>query len=147
MHIRLFVKRRALGRLAIVVAVGGAVTVACSSTLYLDDYDRTCATDEDCVVVFVGDVCDCNCNGVGAISKKGEESYRRDRSGIECGNACEPCAPRHVAVCRAGRCEAERCAGNVKFCTSSCGESPTLEACECPPGMIETSSCVAGGRG
>ncbi len=131
-------------RLAFVV-VPVALTiaaVACSSTLHAEDYDTSCTTDDDCVTAFVGDICDCSCD-VGAISKKGEEKYRQDRGDISCSNQCKPCANRDVAVCNAGTCQAQRCAGgaSVKYCAPTCGGTTTVTACECPAGTVDKLRC------
>lgn len=116
--------------------------VACSSTLRAEDYDTSCTTDDDCVTAFVGDICDCSCD-VGAISKKGEEKYRQDRGDISCSNQCKPCANRDVAVCNAGTCQAQRCAGgaSVKYCAPTCGGTTTVTACECPAGTVDKLRC------
>jgi len=130
-------------RLAFVAVpvVAAIAAFACSSTLHAEDYDSACSTNDDCVTAFLGDVCDCACDGVGAISKKGEEKYRQDRGSISCSNQCGPCANQDVAVCNAGKCQAQRCAGQVKFCAPTCGGTTTVTACECPAGTVDKLTC------
>lgn len=128
------------------VAIPVALTVAaiaCSSTLHVEDYDTACTTNDDCVTEFLGDICECSCDGIGAISKKGKEKYDQDRGSITCSNQCEPCANRDVAVCNAGTCKAQRCAGggSVKFCAPTCGGTTTVTACECPAGTVDKLTC------
>lgn len=109
--------------------------------LEADDYDRACSVDADCVSVFVGDVCQCDCTQVSAIAKRAASSYDQARSAIRCENVCGPCPELHVPRCVAGRCEAERCPGPVRHCAAACGADPTVTACTCPAGMVDTSTC------
>ncbi|MBX3187485.1 MAG: hypothetical protein KF819_10745 [Labilithrix sp.] len=117
------------------------VVVACSSTLRAEDYDQSCVGDADCVTVFVGDVCDCACDAVGAVSQAGFARYGEDRGSISCSNQCKPCANRHVPACVSGKCEAQRCADSVVFCKRSCDQPDTFTACTCPPGTVDTTTC------
>ncbi|MBS2016351.1 MAG: hypothetical protein JST00_25935 [Deltaproteobacteria bacterium] len=122
-------------------AVIAVAAVACSSTLRAEDYDQACTVNEDCVTVFVGEICDCSCDPMGAVSKKGELAYREDRGSISCSKQCKPCANRDVPVCNAGTCAAQRCAGMVKYCAPSCGAPATFTACECPAGTVDKLAC------
>jgi hypothetical protein len=85
---------------------------ACSdSTLSIDDYDTSCAVDDDCVAVFIGDVCPCGggCANA-AINKRDQEQYREDYQDAydSCSEQMEcmmaPCEPWR-AYCPAGQCE------------------------------------------
>lgn len=59
-----------------------------NTTMSTASYDRSCATDNDCAVVYAGDVCsDCNCPNA-AISRTAEASYAKELASRE--RACEP---------------------------------------------------------
>jgi hypothetical protein len=48
---------------------------ACADTsINLSDFDTSCAKDNDCVVVNVGDICGCHC-GNAAINVSSEAAY------------------------------------------------------------------------
>lgn len=77
-----------------------------STTISVNHYDQSCSVDEDCVHIFVGDMCECVCHD-GFINQQDLDQYNADRSAIECdGNVdCSPCPSRGVR-CSAGKCMA-----------------------------------------
>jgi hypothetical protein len=93
--------------LALAAAFGSALIACASTTIRAADYDQSCASDRDCVVVFEGDLCSMCCND-GAINIREEQRYRRDRERAKkaCGEQiiqCAPCGPAPV-TCQRGRC-------------------------------------------
>lgn len=89
--------------------LGLVIGTACSNEMDASDYDQDCASDDDCVAVFVGDVCDCSCD-VGAINKRDQGRYDEEKP--ECnagcgGSVCGPC-PSPIVVCEAARCAIAR---------------------------------------
>jgi hypothetical protein len=86
--------------------------VACRSSKSIDagDYDRSCQSDDACVLVGDGDVC--GCGDPAAIAKREEARFSadskklRDQCGPDEGSTCIvwPLENKR-AVCRAGRCE------------------------------------------
>ena len=94
-----------LKRMAGVLAASLGVALAgCGHTISADDYDRTCAADADCVVIFTGDVCGCGCN-TGGINKKDLDKSEADRKAVTCVSrpVCGACQGT-VAVCSSGKC-------------------------------------------
>ena len=79
------------------------VLAACEPDINADDYDRSCSQDDDCMVIFTGPVCDCNCDRA-AINKSEREAYFEDREGPDCGVACGACQAAD-AICQGGTCE------------------------------------------
>jgi hypothetical protein len=84
--------------------VGLALLSGCSSSIDAEDYARACADTLECVVISVGDICDCGCE-YAAINVADYPRYQEDRSDIECGNECGPC-PGALPSCEEGMCEA-----------------------------------------
>jgi len=84
------------------------LVAGCGSTVMTtDEYDKSCAVDADCVVVLVGDMCECGCDeGVISASEQGryaaEEVEKRDN----CFNAlmCGACLSTGRGVCQQGTC-------------------------------------------
>ena len=83
------------------------------TTLYANDYDRSCNEDGDCVVVFVGEMCECNCE-YGAINRSAKDRYDEDYDSIECDGSCDDvhidcmfCDDQTRAVCKDSLCLAE----------------------------------------
>lgn len=90
--------------------LGGILAVAmlagCSTTIDADDYARGCADTSECVVISVGDICDCACEW-SAINVADFERYQDDRSSISCNKQCEPCPEAPDSVCRELSCTVE----------------------------------------
>jgi hypothetical protein len=79
--------------------------LGCSTTIDANDYDRSCVASTDCVLISVGDICDCACER-SAINRSDFERYQDDRGSISCNKQCGVCADEHVPTCVAGTCEA-----------------------------------------
>jgi len=64
-------------------------------------YDQQCATLQDCVQIYTGEVCSsCQCS-IGAVSQKGYQDYLRDKSSVMCTpgpSACD-CVPVGTVTC------------------------------------------------
>ena len=97
---------------AVVVAMLAVSACNTSHEISVEGYDRTCTTHEDCVRVYVGDVCDntgCSCPGA-FINAREKERY--DREYDERGADCPPSRPFHaqcdacpaIPACQAGTC-------------------------------------------
>ncbi len=76
----------------------------------VEDYDRTCAQDDECVLVYEGDPCDeCRLFNT-AIARSGLEEWEAASRAarVECvgGEPCAADAPDLDAVCVEGLCEA-----------------------------------------
>jgi hypothetical protein len=69
-----------------------------------DDYDRSCMQASDCMVIFTGPVCSCDCNS-SAINVSARDAYFDDRGSPECEQQCGACAGA-VASCDGNTCEA-----------------------------------------
>ena len=85
-----------------VSACGGGAEVP----IRADDYDRTCETKIDCMVIYTGSPCDCKCNA-DAINVADREAYFMDRNSSECDESCDTCQG-HYAECRGAMCVAEQ---------------------------------------
>jgi len=83
-----------------------ALLAGCSTTIDAEDYARGCADTSECVVISVGEICDCACE-YSAINVADFERYQDDRSSISCNRQCEPCPEAPAAVCQDLVCEAE----------------------------------------
>tara|TARA_B100000683_G_C12404622_1_gene521151 strand:- start:205 stop:510 length:306 start_codon:yes stop_codon:yes gene_type:complete len=74
-------------------------------------FDQSCSIDEDCILVFEGDVCDCPCTYVG-INAAEQRPWTEYYNGLyslcdqEMIPDCAPCEPM-VAVCIEGVCQAQ----------------------------------------
>lgn len=88
------------------LALGLLLLAGCDSTIEADDYDRSCSDSSQCVVILVGDVCDCACEP-SAINVSSYDAYQEDRSGISCSKQCDACFDDSVPVCAAGICQAQ----------------------------------------
>jgi hypothetical protein len=86
----------------------------------LEQVDRTCSTDKDCSVTFLGLECRNDCNAAEAVARSAEAVLRGDVRRIDlemCGKfsdrgcriarKCGPPDSSPAAFCRAGRCELE----------------------------------------
>jgi hypothetical protein len=75
------------------------------------DYNQGCVTSEDCIAVWVGDVCSCACNGA-AINKSDQARYAADVQSrlSHCGPfpGCGVCDQVRT-TCMAGRCAVIDC--------------------------------------
>lgn len=75
-------------------------------TVTATDYDQSCTTDEDCVAVFEGDVCDeCKCANA-TVSKAAQMDYNLAFTMNQCGSP-PPCAADcalPVPTCQNGTC-------------------------------------------
>lgn len=76
----------------------------CSTTIDADDYERSCQQDAECVIISVGDICDCSCE-VSAINQVDLPKYFDDRD-VDCSKQCGPCPEAPPAACVAGVCQA-----------------------------------------
>ena len=79
-------------------------STACSTTIDADDYERSCQSDAECMIISVGDICSCSCE-VSAINRVDEAAYREDRD-VTCSTQCGPCPEAPPAVCAQGICQA-----------------------------------------
>lgn len=94
------------------LALVALVAAGCASRIDAASFDQSCTTDDDCVAVFTGDVCEeprCGCSNdavnVGALA-----DYQAAREAIACGPAASPvqCAcPEATPFCRNGTCDAD----------------------------------------
>ena len=88
------------------ICVGGSCTTRVVRQVSTEGVDKSCTVDDDCTVVFEGDVCStCKCPGA-AIAKSAEPGYNSAFQGNECGMS-EPCAAdcaQAVATCQDGVC-------------------------------------------
>lgn len=75
----------------------------CSTTIDADDYERSCQEDSECMIISVGDICDCSCD-VSAINRSDEAAYREDRH-VDCNKQCEPCPEAPPAICAESLCQ------------------------------------------
>ncbi len=70
--------------------------------LNLDDYDRFCVADRDCVLAIEGDVCACSCDSA-SINRKSLDRYQADYSAAfdACSEAteCNTCEQITEAYC------------------------------------------------
>jgi hypothetical protein len=70
-----------------------------------DDYDRSCVEDTDCMVITVGDICDCPCD-FSAINGDDFSDYLDDKVDAACTDDCSPCPGDYEAYCDSGTCMA-----------------------------------------
>ena len=88
------------------ICVGGSCTTRVAREVSAEGVDKSCTVDDDCTVVFEGDVCDtCKCPSA-AIAKSAEAGYNAAFQGNECGTS-EPCAVDcavAAATCQDGVC-------------------------------------------
>ncbi len=68
------------------LAVLAAGCVAEDTTLDPADYDRSCTTKDECVLVLVGDQCEASCEEA-AINASDLDRFVRDRDAIVCPGA------------------------------------------------------------
>lgn len=85
---------------------------ACSTTIKASNYTHDCDADNQCVRIFVGDVCSCTCT-LAAINVRDEQKYLNDLENIgTCENPCTgdggdagfQCGVGIGAACSAGTC-------------------------------------------
>jgi hypothetical protein len=73
----------------------------------VEGYDKSCATDTDCVSVFVGNVCGCGCDEevirASELDRFNQEVQSRR---AQCGQVltCAPCPDSPPPICKAGQC-------------------------------------------
>jgi hypothetical protein len=70
-------------------------------------YDRSCAVDDDCMLVLQGNRCDCECPSA-AIAKTARPRYEADRAALPActlGVCDVECTPTPAAACVGGQCE------------------------------------------
>ncbi len=73
------------------ICVGGSCTTREVRMVTTEGVDKSCTVDDDCTVVYEGDVCStCKCPGA-AIAKSAEPAYNSAFQGNECGTS-EACA-------------------------------------------------------
>ncbi|HVU03922.1 MAG TPA: hypothetical protein VHE30_19320 [Polyangiaceae bacterium] len=69
-----------------------------------DEYDASCHSDSDCVVIFTGEVCNsCQC-GTAGVNKDAYQQYLADVKSVKCSpgpSACD-CAPQMNVTCKLG---------------------------------------------
>jgi hypothetical protein len=89
-------------------AGGGASSGGSSGELSASDFDRRCATAEDCSLIIEGPICKpCGCPNA-AIAQSERSSYEAKREAAQCPITdvqCAPCPARTIA-CSAGTCVA-----------------------------------------
>ena len=93
------------------ISIATVGTTACSTSISVEDYDRACEVDADCVSVTEGDKClieRCGCSFT-AISVRDEEQYRDDLNSLVCLNPLNDFEPvcgclDSVALCEGGVC-------------------------------------------
>ena len=76
------------------------------TTILLSDFDTSCVQDQDCAVVFVGEICGCDC-GNAAIDVAGLAAYHDElaEKGMYCtAKVFCSCQGTPSAVCKAGQC-------------------------------------------
>lgn len=86
------------------------VLAACGQRreLRVEDYDQSCAKDEDCKTVLVGDPCACSCD-TAAINNGAVDDYTADVTDLkgqclEKAAKCAACPELKGAACTAGKC-------------------------------------------
>lgn len=86
----------------------GVCTSVAAVRIEPQDYDQSCESNEDCVLITPGQICsDCVCEAAG-INKSSEPDYLEDLMGITCTpgpQACDCIAPSEVS-CIEGMCQA-----------------------------------------
>lgn len=95
--------------LSVVALVGGlSAPLACSShEISIDDYDRSCTADSDCVLAGEGDACCClSCDTAINVADHGRylSDVRQASEGCDSLCDCGPC--NNEAFCDAGTCRA-----------------------------------------
>jgi len=85
---------------------------SCSGSIFASDYDQTCETDEDCVIVNQGEKCAierCSC-GNAAINNSEFERYQAELESLVCvapppvSSAICVCGPSQEPVCSEAVC-------------------------------------------
>lgn len=101
----------------ILLLLGAACASASTSTaLRAADYDQSCVTNADCVVVAEGDVCACGCAPTAAINASDEPRYEADVKNRR--SRCQGTCPGNGvcnairAACTAGKCVGIDCGGS-----------------------------------
>jgi hypothetical protein len=96
-------------------AVG--IAACASNTISASDYNSSCSTNEECVEVYDGDVCDDGlCNPTAAINKSAMSQFEADRSKLredcpEVRYMQDPCTGKRKPSrtrCAAGKCIVEQ---------------------------------------
>lgn len=96
---------------ATVLALAGCDRGPASVDLKASDFDQSCETDSDCILVPAGEQCGpCPACPIAPISIDGEPSFRQALSEVDCRTteptaACEPC-PMREPFCDQGTCRA-----------------------------------------
>jgi hypothetical protein len=84
---------------------------ACSGATTVDiaAYDKSCAADADCTLVFTGSVCGCGCDEA-AIRASELDRYQQDTTEMRASCSemltCVACEDVNKAVCQSGTCAA-----------------------------------------
>ena len=99
---------------------------ACGPIPEIDDYDRACEVDADCVVVFLHR--DCDCNFIGAVHTSEDARVRRDNDAASASEWCP-----------SGRTECDVAAMEAK-CEDNLCRARAIPYTEEPPGMDEDMS-------
>jgi hypothetical protein len=102
--------RTALNFLGIALVTMNGV-LGCSTSISVDDYDRSCVVDTDCAIVVEGEKClieRCSCPFT-AINTAEVEQYKSDLDSLVCPNPLNDFGPvcaceGSVAVCESGVC-------------------------------------------
>jgi hypothetical protein len=100
------------------------------SVVVASDYDRSCATDDDCVTVGEVPQCPpaaCNSCGSAAINKldsaRYQSAFSRAIANLPTSERCNcPCEV-DFAICRAGQCQAAYCAPPVADTLLTCADA------------------------
>ncbi|MGM0555320.1 MAG: hypothetical protein ACQEVA_02980 [Myxococcota bacterium] len=96
---------------ALVLVLSGCDRGPASVVLKASDFDQSCETDSDCVLVPAGEQCGpCPACPTAPISIDGEPEFRQALSQVDCrttesGAQCEPCKLREP-YCDQGTCKA-----------------------------------------
>ena len=81
---------------------------ACSTSIGASDYDRSCESDTDCVLVTDGDLCTPTCCFNSAISAAEQTRFQSDANAIICpARDFQPqclCGINQIAVCTQNQC-------------------------------------------
>ncbi len=98
-------------RAAVLVALVAICLSSClgrSTRIESSDFDRSCKQDSDCMVVHLGDQCDCFPDRV-AINAADYARYKEAADDVECEwiGTCGMGGPMPPAVCERGHCIAK----------------------------------------
>lgn len=90
----------------LVFALSGLAVSGCRPSLSADNYSRVCATDEDCSLAAIDDVCSCFDDPIAVVDA---ERAREDAQAAQawCTFGVEECVMSVQAACEDGMCVTE----------------------------------------